>query len=73
MNTWQPIGTMPRDGTKVLVYIHFGDADPQPGTVVGSWQDDARGFNIKGDDSGGWHIKGAWAWMPLPGAPGFGG
>jgi hypothetical protein len=69
---WQPIGTMPRDGSPVLVYINFMDTDPQPGVVVGCWMEDGRGFNIKGPgDSGHWHVKGAWAWMPLPEPPSF--
>ncbi len=67
---WQPIGTMPRDGTPVLVYMSFS-GDPV-GIVLAHWEDDARGFNIVPvNDGSPWHIRGAWAWRPLPEPPLF--
>lgn len=55
---WQPIETVPRDGSKVLLFHHSGGVD------VRHW-DESMKLWYPGGCSDGWHTH----WMPLPDSP----
>lgn len=70
MVAWQPISTAPKDGTKILAYIHIDDGDIGvmkwmdfgQGLAVWVWADELMG-DVDPDPHQPTH------WMPLPPAP----
>ena len=63
--TWQPISTVPRDGTRVLLY--FTDGFPKSRIQTGHWLPELECWL-----AGGLALKARRVshWMPLPDPPG---
>ena len=70
MGEWQPIGTVPKDGTKFLVGRFTGDGKNRDGYMaVDFWHSSDRGDCYNGLGKFNAQYWPATHWMPLPKAP----